>query len=194
MAITYPLNPPTISRYASVVISPVDAIAADVSPFSFEQSLQDWGGEKWQAEIQLPTMNEECSSRWEAFLTALKGRYGTFLLGDPSRTLPRGDAIFMTVSGTAGASSVTVSLRGSMLAGDMFQLGSGSTSRMYKVLQNRTGDGTLEIWPSLRADASGATAILSNPRGVFRLAENTRTWAISNNRWRRIAFTAEEAI
>lgn len=194
MAITYPLNPPSISRYASIVISADDAVAGDGSPFTFEQSFQDWGGQRWLAEVQLPTMNEDCSSRWEAFLTSLRGRFGTFLLGDPARIAPRGDAIFLAISGTEGASSVTASLRGTMKAGDMFQIGGGSSSRLYKVLQDRTGDGTLEIWPSLRADASGVTATLSNPRGLFRLTDNQRAWAISNGRWRRIAFTAEEAL
>lgn len=194
MAISYPLTPPAISRFASVVISADDAIAADRSPFTFGESLHDWGGQKWMAEVQLPTMNVKCSSDWEAFLASLRGRYGTFLLGDPARIEPRGTASSATITGTQGASSVSVTMSGSLLAGDMFQLGGGINANLYKVLQDQTGSGTLEIWPGLRNGAADAPVYLDNPKGVFRLTENQRSWSISNFRWRRIAFTAEEAI
>jgi len=154
MALSYPLTTPSISRYASVVMTASDAIASDGSPFTFEESHQDWGGQKWLAEVQLPTMNAACSSDWEAFLTALRGRFGTFLLGDPSRSSPRGTASSATITGSAGNATVTVAMTGTLLAGDMFQIGSGSSARLYKVLQDQSGGGSLEIWPSLRADAS----------------------------------------
>lgn len=194
MAITFPISTPSISRFASVVIRPTDAIAEDGSPFTFEKSFQDWGGQMWMAEVQLPTMNVQCASDWEAFLTKLRGKYGTFLLGDPSRTAPRGTASSATITGAVGAASVSVVMTGSLLAGDMFQVGTGADSRLYKVLQDQTGSGTLEIWPSLRATATNASINLTSPKGVFRLADNSRGWSVSNFRWRRIAFTAEEAI
>lgn len=194
MAITYPISTPSISRFASVVISANDAVGEDGSPFTFEKSFQDWGGQMWMAEVQLPTMNVACSSDWEAFLTKLRGKYGTFLLGDPARTEPRGTASSATITGAVGAASVSVTMTGTLLAGDMFQVGTGADSRLYKVLEDQTGTGTLEIWPALRSAASAAAITLTNPKGVFRLSDNQRGWSISNFRWRRIAFTAEEAI
>ena len=194
MAITYPLSTPSISRFASVLISADDAIARDQSPFDYSESVQDWGGQKWRAEVQLPTMSIACASEWEAFLTALRGRYGTFLLGDPSRSSPRGTATSATITGALGASTVTVSMTGSLLAADMLQIGSGASARLYKVLADRTGNGNLEIWPRLRSAASTSAVVLTSPKGVFRLADNTRGWAVTNARWRRIAFAAEEAI
>lgn len=194
MAITYPLTTPSISRYASVIIRPNSAIASDGSPFTFDESFQDWGGQQWLAEVQLPTMNADCSSDWEAFLTAARGRFGTFLLGDPARTAPRGTATSASISGAEGAATVSVSMSGTLLAGDMFQIGSGATARLYKVLVDQSGNGSLEIWPGLRSAASNAAAVLSNPKGVFRLSENAPAWSVSNGRWRRIAFTAQEAI
>lgn len=191
MAISYPLTTPTISRFASVVITPNDAVAQDGSPFTFEKSFQDWGGQQWLAEIQLPTMNVECSSDWEAFLTALRGTYGTFLLGDPARTSPRGTASSASITGAAGSSSPSITMTGTLLAGDMFQIGTGLNSRLYKVLQDQTGDGTLEIWPALSSAASSASLDLNNPLGLFRLTENMRSWSISNSRWRKVAFSAE---
>lgn len=194
MAITYPITPPSISRYASIVITPNSAVAGDGSPFTFEQSFQDWGGQQWLAEVQLPTMNAACSSDWEAFITSLRGRFGTFLLGDPSRSAPRGTATSAAITGAEGADTVSVSMTGTLLAGDMFQIGTGASARLYKVLVNQSGNGNLEIWPRLRAAASSASATLTSPKGVFRLTDNATGWAISNGRWRRIAFTAEEAL
>jgi hypothetical protein len=194
MAISYPITTPAISRFASVVFTPNDAIAEDGSPFTFEKSFQDWGGQKWLAEVQLPTMNAACSSDWEAFLTACRGKFGTFLLGDPARSEPRGTATAASITGAVGSATVSVTMTGTLLAGDMLQIGSGLDARLYKVLVDQSGNGSLEIWPSLRVAATSATAVLSNPKGVFRLVDNSRGWAISNFRWRRIAFMAEEAI
>jgi hypothetical protein len=194
MAISYPLATPVITRHASVIFAADDAVAKDQSPFDYSESVQDWGGKKWRAEVQLPTMNAACSSEWEAFLTALRGRYGTFLLGDPSRSAPRGTATSATISGAAGAATVSVGMTGTLLASDMLQIGSGASARLYKVLVDQSGNGSLEIWPNLRVAASSASAVLVNPKGVFRLSENSRGWSVSNFRWRRIAFSAEEVV
>lgn len=194
MALTYPLSPPPISRFADVQIMATDAIAGDRSPFSFEESFQDWGGQMWTADVRLPTLNSKCAAPWEAFLTGLRGRFGTFLLGDPARSAPRGTATAVTVTGTLGSATVTVAMSGTLLAGDMFQLGSGATARLYKVLEDQSGNGSLEIWPRLRIAVTSQLMVLNNPVGVFRLASNDRGWATSNGRWRSISFSAQEAI
>jgi hypothetical protein len=83
---------------------------------------------------------------------------------------------------------------GSLLAGDYIQLGSGSSSKLHQVLVDQTGDGSLEIWPSLRDDYSSSTAVLTNPKGVFRLNSNMSSWSINNASFYGISFEAIENI
>jgi hypothetical protein len=148
----------------------------------------------WQADIALPAMDYINAAKWFAWLGSLNGQYGTFLLGDPRRCTARGTAATATITGSAGSSSVTVTMTGTLLAGDYFQLGSGSTARLYMVLQDQNGSGTLEIWPALRSAASAATATLSTPRGLFRLSSNEVARTADEIGRYGITFGAMEAI
>jgi hypothetical protein len=127
-------------------------------------------------------------------LIALRGPVGTFLLGDPDYATPRGDASSVAVTGSAGASTVAVAMTGTLKAGDYIQLGTGSSARLHKVLVDQTGNGNLEIWPSLRSDYSSATATLDSPKGVFRLKQNMTEWSINNASFYGVSFEAVEVI
>jgi hypothetical protein len=153
----------------------------------------------WQADVRLPAMTADSAEEWLAFLVSLRGRFGTFLLGDPSRTTLRGTATSCVITGSAGDNTVSavVPLHERILAGDYIQLGSGATSTLHKVLKTYTGTGAaanLEIWPALRVNRTAAAATLRNARGVFRLASNQQGWSINEARIYGISFEAMEAI
>ena len=139
-------------------------------------------------------MREADAEAWSAWLTSLRGQFGTFLLGNPFRNSPRGTATSATVTGLAGARTVSVSMTGTLKAGDYFQLGTGTSSRLYKVLEDASGSGTIEIWPSLRAAASGTSMDLTSPVGAFRLSSNEVSWSVNNLAVYGITFGAVEAI
>ena len=85
------------------------------------------------------------------------------------------------------------------MKGDYIQLGSGSSATLHKVLNdvNTTGVGTssLDISPAKRTAASdGGTVVVSNARGVFRLASNQTDWSIDDLQRYSITFQAIEAI
>jgi hypothetical protein len=128
----------------------------------------------------------------KAFLLQLRGRFGTFLYGDP-------DALALGARGSLSApSTVTVdgagqfgnslnvagftnSATGVLLKGDYFQLGTGSNARLYCVTNNinanGSGDATIEFEPALRSSpADGATVTLASPKGVFKLVEDSAEW------------------
>ena len=134
------------------------------------------------------------AEQWIAFLISLRGQLGTFLLGDPLRTTPRGTATSATVSGSSGSGSVTVTMSGTLLAGDYIQLGTGDDSTLHKVLQDRSGSGTLEIWPALRKDRSAVSATLTSAKGLFRLSTNEQAWSINEASIYGVTFAAREAI
>jgi hypothetical protein len=199
MAISYPLSLPTATGIRNIELRAINAVAYSQSPFTFSGQAHAYPGQMWQADITLPPMNAARAEQWIAFLLSLRGRFGTFLLGDPARPSPRGTATSCTVTGTAGSNTVsaTVPAAQTLLAGDYIQLGSGSTSTLHKVLVNYTGTGSaanLEIWPGLRVNRTSATATLTNARGLFRLNSNEQAWSINQVEIYGITFGAMEAI
>ena len=194
MAISYPLSTPTTIGIESIEIRAVNAVATSQSPFTYKQQIVSHQGQIWEASVNIPSGRRDLAAEWKAFLTALKGPTGTFLLGDPDYATPRGDVSSVTLTGSAGDETATVTMTGSLLAGDYIQLGSGSTAKLHQVLIDQTGDGSLEIWPALRSDYTDATVVFNNPKGVFRLATNMSSWSINNASAYGISFEAVEAI
>jgi len=194
MAISFPLSMPTTKCAMTVEMRAINAVAIDQSPFAFAQSVHHWGGEMWQADITLPPMDRADAEQWNAFLTALRGQFGTFLMGDPRGKQSRGTASSATVTGTLGSASVSVVMTGSLLAGDYIQLGTGSDSTLHKVLDDQTGDGTLEIWPALRKARTSANATITDAKGLFRLATNDIGWTIDQLNKYGITLPAMEAL
>jgi hypothetical protein len=121
-----------------------------------------------------------------------------------------GDHIVTSVSepyckaGTVGSKSLTISgLRASvnsiLLAGDYFHIGSGATTRLYKILKtvnsNANGELTLDITPPLRRNiVFGEKIYLNNPLGLFRLNSNVTEYPSDMNNLFSISFSAVEAI
>jgi len=194
MAITYPLSLPATNSVSDITLTAINAVAYSRSPFTFTGQAHAYAGEMWSADITLKAMREADAEKWSAWLTALRGQFGTFLLGNPFRNSPRGTATAATIIGSAGARSVTVTKTGTLLAGDYFQLGTTTQARLYKVLEDSDGSGTLEIWPALRASASGVAADLTSPVGAFRLSSNEASWSVNNLAVYGITFGAVEAI
>lgn len=210
MTITFPLTLPnsgaavsdieTISFYQRAVV------AAVRSPFSGVMQVYRHPGQWWEATVKLPLMSRAAAEPWVALLTSLNTREGTFLMGDPNGRRPRGSA-----SGTAllvgshAAFSNTLTVDGFpssaqvLKAGDWIQVGSATTARLHKNLQdvwtNSGGQATLDVWPFTRvALEDNATVVYSNTVGVWRLADNAQAWEITAPGNIQIAFTAVEAI
>jgi hypothetical protein len=192
--ISYPLDIPETIGIESIELRAVNAVATSQSPFTYKQQIISHQGQRWEASVSIPTVRRDLAAEWKAFLTALKGPTGTFLLGDPDYVSPRGDVSSCTLSGSAGDESVSVTMTGTLKAGDYIQLGSGSSAKLHQVLQDQTGDGTLEVWPKLRSDYTDETVVLNNPKGVFRLSSNSQSWQINNSSFYSISFDCIEVI
>ena len=194
MAISYPLSLPTDIGIANIELRAQNAVAVSQSPFTFATQVQAYSGQMWGATVSIPPVRKDLAEPWVAFLTALRGQYGTFRLGDPNNTTPRGTATSATITGAVGSSSLTVTMLGTLLAGDYIQLGTGSDSTLHKVLVDQDGNGTLEVWPALRKARTGVSAKLTNPRGVFRLSSNTSSWNINESSVYGLSFDCMEVI
>ena len=191
MAESYPLSLPTVSGFTQVRLVARSAVGVATSPFSYKEQVYRHPGQRWEAELTIPPLRRESAEEWLSFLMRLRGRFGTFLLGDPLGATPRGSAA--TAPGTPrvnGADQtgdelvidgIPTSGDDYLKAGDYIQLGSAATARLYKVLEDVAIDGsggaTLNIWPALRSSPSDdATVTVSNAKGVFRLASNETDW------------------
>ena len=194
MSITYLISTPTTIGIESITLRAVNAVATSSSPFTYKQQIVAHQGQRWEASVSIPSVRRDLAADWKAFLTALKGQVGTFLLGDPDYATPRGDVSSCTLTGTSGDETVTVVMTGTLKAGDYIQLGSGSAARLHQVLQDQTGNGDLEIWPGLRDDYTSASVTFNNAKGVFRLRDNISEWSISNSSTYGINFEAVEAL
>lgn len=88
---------------------------------------------------------------------------------------------------------------GFLLPGDYIQIGSASTTQLYKVLTQVDTDGsggaTVDIWPNLRSSpADNAAIVVANTKGRFRLRENVQQWQINEISSYGITFDCVEAI
>ena len=202
MAITYPISLPT-TGIASVEWRTVNAVVTSQSPFTYKQQIISHGGQRWEATVNLPPMNRDTAAAWKAALVSLKGSYGTMLLGDPDYPLPRGtlrstDASnFATVSATAGNSFLQITMQDqtkTLLAGDYIQVGSDAAARLFQVMEDRTGDGQLEVYPNVRVDYSSETIGTNDTKGVFRLSSNVTSWSIDRAAIYGISFDVVEAV
>jgi len=194
MAITYPLDIPNTIGIESIELRAVNSVATSQSPYTYKQQIVSHGGQKWEASVNIPSVRRDLAGAWKAMLVALKGQEGTFLMGDPDYTTPQGTVSACTLTGDAGDDSVTVVMTGTLKAGDYIQLGAGINSKLHQVLQDQSGNGTLEIWPSLRSTYTNATVVFNSPKGVFRLATNMTSWSINNSSSYGISFEAVEVI
>ena len=209
MAETYPLTFPTQTGVASVEFSATDVVSISESPFTLSQQTVRHAGARWATMIRIPPVKRSDSEYWNSFLLRLRGQFGTFLVGDPNGATPRGSASSAAGTPVVNGASQTgnelaidglpTSATGYLKAGDYIQLGGAASARLYKVLEdvnsNGGGEATLNLWPDLRSSpADGATVVVSNAKGVFRLTSNEAVWTINNAGFYSISFAAVEAL
>ncbi len=191
MTISYPLAFPTTRLPAQITFDAEDIIGLSESPSTFEGQKFDWQASRWSGLLSWGKMNRADAETVISFLNSLRGVLGTFLFWDPLASTQQG-----TWSGSsplvngAGQSGYTLAIDGlaagaTVIAGDPFQLGSGSSSRLHKVQQPATANGagqvTLDLWPRLRsAPADNAPLTLADPKGLWRLATNKRSWSLAD--------------
>lgn len=205
---TYPLTLPTHTGIRSINIRAVNVVAYERSPFTLSGQAQASAGQGWAADITLPPMKYEDAEQWNAWLLSLRGQFGTFLMGDPVRALARGSARgtdTVTVNG-AGQTGENLNITSDQLsaleylkAGDYIQLGSGISTTLHKVLVDvdtgASGNATLTLWPHVRtAPSNGATVVVENAKGRWRLSSNESEWSVNEASIYGISFSAMEAI
>ena len=189
MTVTYPLTLPPNPAPSRFTINQTSFSSVTQSPWSATQQIQLLTGQTWSISVGYPPMSDDQARNFQGILAALNGRFGTFLFGDPKWKTPRGNwgaAPLVNGAAQVGQTLAVDGLPASAVirAGDYFQLGSGSSSRLHMVTQDATavaGAVTLDIWPRLRASPADNDPItVTNPKGVFRLSNPnvSRSWEV----------------
>ena len=208
MAVSYPLSLPTVTGIRNVHIRSINSVNYSRSPLTFEGQVQANAGQMWAADVSLPPMKRANAAVWVAWLTSLRGQYGTFLMGDPLCATAQGSARgtdIVTVNG-AGQTGETLNITSNQLsatdylkAGDYIQLGSAATATLHKVLEDvntdASGNAALSLWPHIRtAPANGAAVTVENTVGRWRLDSNQSEWSVNEEAIYGMRFSATEAI
>jgi hypothetical protein len=206
MPIVYPLTPPATPTTRTLKMIAMSITAMTSSPFTGQQQVIEYPGEWWEMQCALPTMPRAQAEAWISFLLSLRGRSGTFLMGDRTAAAPRGIATGTPVVDGAGQTGKILNVKGwtpsqvgILKAGDYFQVGVGAAARLYKNLTDVNSDGAgktaLDVFPQVRDLPADLTAITTaNPVGQFRLKANQREWDVDTALLYGIAFSAQEAI
>lgn len=208
MAISYPLTQPDTTSIQEIEFKQNSIVGVTQSQFSGAQQVQAHDGKWWTVRAALLPKTRDNAEDWVGWFVSLNGPEGTFLLGDPHGTTPRGSAA--TAPGTPlvdGASQTgdQLDVKGApnsatnyLKRGDWIQLGSSSAARLYRVTQDASTDGsgdvTLEIWPDLRSSpGNGDSVTVSSTVGVFRLTQGFM-YRIDSEHLYTQEFSATEAI
>ena len=203
---TYPLTFPAVKVQTSS-FRLVRAVASQISPFTGQEQVYRNQGEWWEGEINFIPSSRVNARLVQAFLAEMRGKFGTFLYGDPDAiALGRmgvGGTVTVNGAGQTGNTLVvdgmTISTNNILMAGDYFQLGTGLSSRLYMATQplnsNGSGQGTITFEPALRASpADNAAVTVTAPRGLFRLSENAAQWDADQSNVYNISLAFREAL
>lgn len=167
-----------------------DVVGATRNPFTQQQQAYDWGQAVLRGSLSYPFMPATIARTWMAALMAFRGVLNVFQIGDPLNSSPQDPgASGGTVTGSGQTGFTLVTSSSGLQAGDWFQIG----YRLYMV--TGASGGTLTIWPPLReSPAGGAALVIDNPKGLFRLAGNSRKIVTDDQRFASITFEIEEAL
>ena len=197
MPVTFPRSFPTVngsSIIEKMTIRQVNAVAVQQSPYTYQQQIQDFGGQRWEAEVTIRPLAHDEALAFQGFLASLKGQKNTFLLGNPLSTSNNADNdIRVNGNQLTGDSTLAVLVNSfhDASAGQFFSI----DDRLYMFLEDVDAGGTFDITPPLREDAATAAPCVTNlPQGTWRLASNKIDWDISKAGLYSFTFACVEAL
>ena len=202
---SYPLTFPTVSGVTTQRFSLVRTVAVSTSPFTGQDQIVQHEGEYWTTQIKFPPMLKAKAAVVIAFLLQLRGRRGTFKIGDQDRKTIQGVATGTIRVNGASQTGNQVALDGFanstsnvFKAGDYITIGSYLYMVTEDVTSNSSGEANVRIEPALRQGietiADDATVTYSNTTTVMRLDSNETGWDTDQVSKYGISLSATEAL
>ena len=202
---SYPLTLPTATGVITQNFSLTRAVAVTTSPFTFQTQVHQHQGEFWRTVISLPPMLRANANIWLSFLLQLRGRRGTFKIGDQDAKSITGVATGTIRVNGASQTGNQVALDGFanstnnvFKAGDYIQIGSYLYMVIEDVNSNGSGEANVKIEPALRSSIEtindDTTVVYSNTTTLMRLDTNELGWQTDKVSKYGISFSASEAL
>ena len=202
---SYPLTLPTATGIQTQRFALTRIVGVSQSPFTRQEQVIQHQGEYWSATLQLPPMLKDNASQWLAFLLQLRGRRGTFKLGDQDRKTIQGVATgTIRVNGASQTGNqvaldgFAVSTNNVFKAGDYIQINSYLYMVTEDVNSNGSGEADVKIEPSLRSGLETIddddTVLYTNTTTLMRLDSNEVAWDTDQVSKYGISFACSEAL
>ena len=202
---SYPLTLPTVTGITTQNLGLERVVAVTESPFTNQEQVYEHEGAQWRATFTLPPMKKESAAVWLAFLMSLRGRRGTFKIGDQDRKTIQGVATgTILVNGDAQTGNAinldgfANSTNNVFKAGDYIQINSYLYMVSADVNSDASGEATVYVEPSLRtgieAINDNTTVLYSNTTTLMRLDSNELNWNTNNVSVYGISFACSESL
>ena len=200
---SYPLTLPTVTGITTQNWGMERVVAVTESPFTNQEQIFEHEGAQWKATFTLPPMKKEKAAVWLAFLMSLRGRRGTFKIGDQDRKTIQGVATGTILVNGASQTGNAINLDGFanstnnvFKAGDYIQINSYLYMISANVNSNSSGEATVYVEPSLRSGIEvindNTTVIYTNTTTVMRLDSNELNWDTNKVSVYGISFACSE--
>lgn len=163
---------PTIFEPAACTLTLYNTQRINASPFGGSEQALDLLNDRWMMSVELPPNSLATSAQLDAYIAAMRGQVNTVEAWNFSRPAPRGTiagAKTLSAAAAQGASSISITATGTVLAGDMLGVG-GLLLMAASDATSVAGVITVPIVNRLRtALSSGAAVVTDKPTAVFRL-------------------------
>jgi len=202
---SYPLTLPTATGIRTQNWGMNRVVSVSESPFTRQQQVFEHQGQRWKATFTLPPMKKDKAAIWLSFLTQLRGRRGTFKIGDQDRKTIQGTATGTILVNGASQTGNQIALDGFanstnnvFKAGDYIQINSYLYMVIEDVNSNGSGEANVKIEPSLRSGIEtindNTTVIYTNTTTLMRLDSNELNWDTDVVSKYGISFACSEAL
>ena len=202
---SYPLTFPTVSGIKTQRFALTRTVSVSASPFTGQEQVFQHEGEIWSTQITFPPMLKDKAAVVLAFLLQLRGRRGTFKIGDQDRKTIQGVATGTIRVNGASQTGNQVALDGFanstsnvFKAGDYIQIGSYLYMVTEDVTSNGSGEANVRIEPALRQGietiADDATVTYTNTTTIMRLDSNETGWDTDQISKYGITLSASESL
>jgi len=202
---SYPLTFPTVSGIQTQRFALTRTVSVSASPFTGQEQVFQHEGEIWSTQITFPPMLKDKAAVVLAFLLQLRGRRGTFKIGDQDRKTIQGVATGTIRVNGASQTGNQVALDGFanstsnvFKAGDYIQIGSYLYMVTEDVTSNGSGEANVRIEPALRQGietiADDATVTYTNTTTIMRLDSNETGWDTDQISKYGITLSASESL
>lgn len=216
---TYPLTLPSSIAPKSSTMSLSRAVAVVESPFTGKTRAYSYDKAVWKATVTYPPMSNKQAGEFRSFLMNLKGRLGTFKMGDPDRLTPLGR---MVTSGNVSSGSMKFVMSAAAvgdeeLTGNWFQYKSGwpllgvddalyagdmvsINNQLYMITEDVSTlsnySPTFSIQPPLKSAITANQVVdFEVPQyGIWRMDSNDLGWDSDHVKKHGISFSCTEAI